>query len=157
MRETGHLTISRIIQESKSEIALLFDVATVCFAWTIWHTTRFQSVFKLPARPIQGQAEGQKEGGVKPVEHLPEAENGPQEILPPVINRDEEVSCYAGRPSQFLPTWRVITQDQAVLDWVSGLKIPFSSRPKQFLEPKINIDKSLLQFDSGSEIFIVCG
>lgn len=39
--------------------------------------------------------------------------------------------AYAGRLIQYLRRWSEITNDQRILSWISGIKIPFIKKPTQ--------------------------
>lgn len=72
----------------------------------------------------QGENEREKEEGrEKPIEKSEVLQERSQEIPTPGISREENVSSYADRLSKFLQGWKNITNDQAVLDWVTGIKI----------------------------------
>lgn len=42
----------------------------------------------------------------------------------------------AGRLRHYLPNWRVVTQDQWVLEAVKGYRIPFTQEPQQTCPPR---------------------
>jgi len=83
--------------------------------------------FKLQARSTSISHE---EGGGEPVG----TENISALIPRPLESsqQTEQVNpAYAGRLNQYLSQWAEITNDQRVLSWISGFKIPFIKKPTQ--------------------------
>ncbi|XP_011858469.1 PREDICTED: uncharacterized protein LOC105556025, partial [Vollenhovia emeryi] len=73
-----------------------------------------------------------EEAGLHEIEQLP----GPSIQKPDTLRSDEsQVQEIAGRLSNFQNTWKFITSDPLILEWVNGYKIPFESLPHQDQKP----------------------
>ena len=62
----------------------------------------------------------------------------------PILTPVACIKTISGRLVQFLENWKIITQDNLVLQTVSGYKISFTSPPRQW-RPSITLTKSPIQ------------